>query len=400
MKDKQIRKEYAFLKKNKEIYFDNNASSLKPNCVVKAVNFYNAYVSTNTGRSVYKLEYYATKKVEETRQKVAQLINANAEEIVFTKNTTESLNLAVLSYAYKHIKKDDEILLSVLEHHSLYLPLLELSKKVCAKLVFVDLDENHKLTLENFKNKLTSKTKLVALTHISNVTGNMIDAKELISEAHKMGATVILDSAQAVPHKKVDVLDLDCDFLSFSGYKMGAPTGVGVLYAKQELLKKMEPIYFGGGMVLDALSEEVEYKYVPYKFEAGTLDVAAIIGLGVAIDYLQKTGYDYIEKKDNEFKNYMIDELSKIEEVEIYNKNTDIATVIFNIKGFHAHDIATAYDMYNICVRAGHNCVQPFVNYLGQVSILRASLYFYNTKAEIDTFIKATKKIVDYFKQF
>ncbi|PKK95811.1 MAG: cysteine desulfurase, partial [Tenericutes bacterium HGW-Tenericutes-4] len=305
MNEKKIRSEYAFFKKNKEVYFDNNSSSLKPKCVVEAVNYYNSYVSTNSGRGVYKLGYYATKKVDEARQKVANLINANEHEIVFTKNTTEALNLVVLSYVFENLKKDDEIVLSVIEHHSLYLPLLEISKKVGAKLVYVPLDSEHKLTLKNFKSKLTSKTKVVALTHISNVTGAKINAKEFIKCAKEVGAIVILDSAQAVPHTKIDVVDLNCDFLAFSGYKLGAPTGVGVLYGKYELLQQMKPLYFGGGMVLDATSEPVEYKVAPYKFEAGTLATGDIIGLGAAVDFLQKIGFNYILQKDKELISYL-----------------------------------------------------------------------------------------------
>jgi cysteine desulfurase / selenocysteine lyase len=401
MKEKQIRSNYKFFKKHKKtVYFDNSASSLKPNFVVKAVNNYNAFVATNAGRAVYKLGHLATKQIEDTRLAVANLINAKQEEIVFTKNATESLNLAVFGYCLNNLKAGDEIVVSLLEHHSLYLPLLEASKITGAKLIFVNLDKDHKITIANFKKALTNKTKVVALTHISNATGAKLDVKPLIKLAKKVGATSILDSAQAVSHIKIDVKELDCDFLAFSGYKLGAPTGVGVLYGKYSLLQQTKPLMFGGGMVLDSTSEEVEYKKAPEKFEAGTQPVGQIIGLGKAISFLTEVGYDYIQKKDAELYNYLYNTLSQIKEVEIYNKNADVATIIFNLKGVHAHDAATAYDMYNICVRAGHNCVQPFVEYLGQVSILRASLNFYNTKKEVDRFIQATKKIIAYFKKF
>jgi cysteine desulfurase/selenocysteine lyase len=398
--EKQIRKQYAFFKKNKEIYFDNNSSSLKPNCVREAVNYYNAYVSTNPGRGVYKLGHYVTQKIAEVRQKVAHLIGAQENEVVFTKNATEALNIVALSYAQKHLNKGDEVLVSLLDHHSLLLPLLEVANKVGAKLVYVPLDKNHKLTLKNFKSKLSKKTKLVALTYVSNVTGASIDAKQFVKSAHEVGASVILDAAQAVPHKKVDVKHLDCDFLAFSGYKMGAPTGVGVLYGKQNLLAQMEPVYYGGGMVLDSVVSPIEYKPAPDKFEGGTQSAGDIIGLGAAIDFLQTIGYDNIEQKEKELTAYLYEKLSSVDGVELYNKNPDIPTLIFNIKGVHAHDTASLYDMYDICVRAGHNCVQPFLQHLNQISVVRVSLCFYNTKKEIDTFIETTKKIVAYFKQF
>lgn len=395
-----FKREYDFLKKNHVIYFDNNSSSLKPNSVIREINKYNAFVSTNAGRSVYKLAHQATQMVEDTRKTVAQFLNCSEGEVVFTKNTTEALNLAILSYAKSILKKEDEIIISLLEHHSLLLPLKELANEVGAKLVYVPLTKEHKLTLENLNKTLTSKTKIVALTYVSNVTGAKINAKEMIKAAHKVGATVILDAAQALPHFKVDVKELDCDFLAFSGYKMGASTGIGVLFGKQELLNKMKPIYYGGGMVVNSTSEEVEYKDAPFKFEAGTQSTAEIISLKAAIEFIQKVTYKKIEQIEQELKNYLIQELSQIKEVEIYNKNPDIATVIFNVKGIHAHDVATVYDMYNICVRAGHNCVQPFIEYLNQPSVVRASLYLYNTKQEIDKFVKATKKIVEYFNKF
>lgn len=401
MNKKNIRANYKFFKANKGVvYFDNNSSSLKPNCVIDTVNHYNAYVSTNASRGVYKLGYIATKAVEDARINVAKFINAEEREIVFTKNATEALNLIVYSYAFNNLKGGDEVVVSVLEHHSLLLPLFEACKKTGAKLTYVKLNKEHKITIQNFKDALSDKTKIVALTHISNVTGAQIPAKELIKLSHDVGAVVILDSAQAVPHILIDVKDLDCDFLAFSGYKLGAPTGVGALYGKYELLNAMPPFILGGGMVLDSCSKEVEYKEAPQKFEAGTQPVSAILGLNTAINFYRELGFDYIVSKDKKLYNYLVNALSQIEDVEIYNKNADIATVVFNVKAVHAHDAATAYDMYDICVRAGHNCVQPFIEYLGQSSLLRASLCFYNTTKEIDKFISATKKIIAYFKNF
>jgi len=400
MNHQKIRSEYAFFKKNSDvIYFDNNSSSLKPNCVVESVNNYNSHISTSAGRGIYKLGFISSNLVYETRKKIAHLINANENEIVFTKNATDSLNLVVLSYVLNNLKAGDEIVLSLVEHHSLSLPLIEAAKKTQAKLVYAPLNEQHKLTPENLKKVLTKNTRIVALTHISNITGIKLEAKECIKLAHEVGAIVILDSAQAVPHIKVDVKELNCDFLAFSGYKMGAPTGVGVLYGKYNLLQSMKPVYFGGGMVNDTLGKEIEYKEAPYKFEYGTISVGDIIGLGSAVDFINEIGFNNIEEYENTLKNYLLSELNKIKGIEIYN-NPDIATVIFNVKNIHAHDAATMYDMFNICVRAGHNCVQSFVNYIGQVSVLRASLYFYNTKEEIDKFIEATKQIVLYFNKF
>jgi cysteine desulfurase/selenocysteine lyase len=402
MKDKLVRKNFKFFKVNKDtVYFDNNSSALKPKSVVDAVNYYNTHMSTNAGRGVYKLAYNVTKQIEDTRSLVADFLNASKKEIVFVKNTTEAFNLVLYSYLLNTLKKDDEIVISLLEHHSLYLPLAKAAKKTGAKLVYVPLNKQHKVTSQNLKKVISDKTKVVGLTYVSNITGAKIPVKQLIKLAKQKGAITLVDAAQAVPHFKVDVKDLNCDFLAFSGYKLGAPTGSAVLYGKYDLLKQMPPFMYGGGMVTDSTSEIIEYKDAPHKFEAGTQPISQIIGLKKAIEFLTlKIGYNYIQNKDAQLYSYLNEELKKIKQVEIYNKDATIATVAFNIKGIHAHDIATAYDMYNICVRAGHNCVQPFIEYLNQASTVRASLYFYNTKKEIDIFIKATKKIIEYFNQF
>lgn len=400
MKDKNVRKHFNLLKNNKLIYFDNSASTLKPNSVVKAVNNYNSNLIANTGRGVYKLAYNVTQLVEQARGAIANLIGANENEIVFTKNTTESLNLVAQSYGLTNLKKDDEIIVSKIEHHSNYLPWLNVGKKTGAKIVNLPLSKENKITISNFKKVLTNKTKVVAITYVSNVLGYITPLKEIIKLAHSVGAVVVVDAAQAVSHFNINVKELNCDFLAFSGYKMYAPSGVGVLFGKNELLQKMSPTTFGGGMVLDVQNNICEFKETPYKFEAGTLPIGSIIGLHEATKFINDIGYNYISKKDNELTKYLLEKLSVINEVEIYNKNADFAIVSFNLKNIHAHDAATMYDQFNICVRAGNHCAQPLTEHLKQPAIIRVSLSFYNTKEEIDKFIIATKEIVNFFNKF
>lgn len=400
MKEKQVRKQFTLLRNSKLIYFDNSASTLKPKSVVEAVNNYNSNLVANTGRGVYKLAYGVTELVEKTRATIAQFINANENEVVFTKNTTESLNLVAQSYALNNVKKDDEIIVSALEHHSNFLPWLDVAKRTGAKIIHLPLNKENKITLANFKKVLSNKTKIVALTYVSNVLGYITPLKEITTLAHGVGAVVVVDGAQAISHFSIDVQELDCDFLAFSGYKMFGPSGVGVLYGKYDLLKNMPPVQFGGGMVLDVQNNICEYKEVPHKFEAGTPPIGSIIGLLAAAQFMNKVGYNYILEKDKELNAYLLEQLSHIHEVEVYNKNNDVAIVSFNIKGVHAHDAATMYDQFNICVRAGSHCAQPLTEQLKQSATIRVSLSLYNTKKEIDKFIVATKEIIKFFNKF
>ncbi len=398
--DKKFRKEFKILDDGKIIYFDNSASTLKPKCVVSAVNYYNEFEPMNVGRGVYKLAYEVTKKVNDTRVAIAKLIGSGDNEIIFTKNTTEGLNLVAKCFAGKNLKKDDEIIISAIEHHSNYLPWIEIAKEIGAKIVNIPLTKEGRITVENFKSVLSEKTKLVAITFVSNVLGYKTPIIEITKLAHEKNAIVVVDAAQAVSHFAFNVKNIDCDFLAFSGYKMFGPSGVGILFGKEKLLNSMRPYNFGGGMVLEVENDNITYKDTPEKFEGGTLPVGSIIGLGQAAVFIKKIGYNYIEKKDIELKNYMLKKLSEIKNVEIYNPKADIAIIAFNIKGVHAHDAATMYDEDGICIRAGNHCAQPLVKFLGQISTIRASLAFYNTFEEIDRFINSTKKIIKFFGKF
>ncbi len=400
MNEKRIRNNFKLFKNKKLIYFDNSASTLKPKSVIKAELEYNQDYPVNSGRGVYRLAYKVTRLVEDTREKIAKFINAKQNEIIFTKNTTDSLNLVAWSYAKENLKPGDEIILSKLEHHSNLLPWLELAKITDAKIVYVPLTKQNKITVNNFKKVVSKKTKIVALTFVSNVLGYITPLKAITKIAHENKAIVVIDAAQAISHFAIDVKDLNCDFLAFSGYKMLGPNGVGILYGKETLLKKMKPIAFGGGMVLDISDDKIEYKEIPYRFEAGTLPISSIIGLSKAVDFINKIGYDYIVKKDAELNEYLTSKLKEIEQIEIYSNSNDVAIVSFNIKNIHAHDVATMYDEFNICVRAGHHCAQPLIDLLKVPATVRASLYFYNTKKEIDRFIYATNEIINFFDRF
>lgn len=396
----EVRKHFKMLKDN-TIYFDNSASTLKPDCVVDAVNDYNQNISTNSGRSVYKLGYKATKMVEETRQRVAEFLNCeDKDQIVFTKNTTEAINLVANGFVRYNLKKDDEIIVSELEHNSNFLPFFELSKQIGVKLVFVELSKDHKITVENFEKALSDKTKFVALTYVSNVLGYTSPVEQIVELAHQKGAKVLIDGAQAVSHFKIDLKKLDCDFFAFSGYKIFGPSGIGVLFGKSQLLENMHPTNFGGGMVLDVSKNHVEYKSAPERFEGGTLPIGSIIGLKSAIDFVESVGRFTIENQEKELTKYFYENLKKIDGVEVYGQMPDVPIFLFNIKGLHAHDVASMYDEMNICVRAGHHCAQLLMKHIGQIATVRASLCFYNTKKEIDQFLTATKKIVEFVKSF
>ena len=400
MKEINFKKQFELLNNKNLIYFDNSASTLKPNVVVRAVNNYNTKTPVNVGRGVYKLAYDTTNQVENVRGIVTIFISAKPNESEFTQNTIYAINLVAQSFGASLLKSGDEIIIGKLEHHSNYLPWLEIAKKTGAKLVYVPLDENNNITVKNFKKVLTKNTKIVALSLVSNVLGSITPISEIANLAHKNNAYVVVDAAQAVSHFEINVAKLNCDFLAFSGYKMFAPSGVGVLFGKEILLNKMQPITFGGGMVLDANADTLQYKEAPHKFEVGTLPISSIIGLGEAVKFINTIGYDYITKQDQLLKNYILQKLSEFKQVEIYNKAPHVSIISFNILGIHAHDVATMYDKLGVCVRAGNHCAQPLTEQLNQVATLRVSLAFYNTVGEIDKFIIATQKVIEFFNKF
>ncbi|HAX73320.1 MAG TPA: cysteine desulfurase [Firmicutes bacterium] len=398
----RIREDFPILKETMNgkplVYLDSSATTLKPQAVIDAVNLYNSLKTSNVHRGVYKLSNEATELYEGTRAKVSQFINSKrVEEIVFTRGATSALNLVAQSYGMYNIKAGDEIIVSELEHHSSFIPWQQVAKRTGAILKFIPLDKDGRITVENFKSVLSEKTKVVAINYVSNVLGYVTPIKEICALAHEVGAIVSVDAAQAAPHMKIDVQNLDCDFLSFSGHKMCGPTGVGVLYGKYELLQSMEPYEFGGEMNDIVGLESSTWKDAPYRFEAGTMMIAEVIGLGAAIDYLLAIGLDEIAKHEYELRTYAVEKLAALGDVTIYNEGAKTGIVSFNINDLHPHDAATIYDTEGICVRAGHHCAQPLMGWLCQPATLRASFYFYNTKEEVDQFIEATQKGKEFF---
>lgn len=397
----QYKKDFPIFSYHPDLaYLDSAASSLKCQKVIDKLDLYYKHLGVNVHRGVYGLSYEATDLYEQSRNIVADFINAEFEEIVFTRGCSSALNLVALSYGMDFIKAGDEVIVSELEHHSNLLPWMNVCKKTGATLKYIPLTSEGRITVENFKSVLTDKTKLVAINHVSNVMGYISPLKEIISLAHAVNAVVVCDGAQAVPHMKVDVKELDCDFYAFSGHKMCGPTGIGVLYGKKYLLDKMNPIEFGGDMADEVELTNATYKDTPYKFETGTPIIAEAIALGDACQYLDSVGFDNIIKIEHEVREYAYNKLKAIEEVEIFNPTCETGILTFNVKGVHPHDVASVFDKNNVCIRAGHHCAQPITKFLGQISTIRASFYFYNDFNDVDKFIESVKEAVSFFGQF
>ena len=404
MNIEEIKKDFPILQ-NKEItYLDSGATTQKPIQVIKAVEeFYERY-NANPHRGAYSLSIEATENYENTRRKIAKFINAkHPEEIIFSKNATESLNLLAYSYGMENLKKDDEIVISIMEHHSNLVPWQKVCKVTNAKLNYMYINDEFEISEEEIENKITDKTKIVSITHVSNVLGTINNLEKIIKYAHKKGAIVIVDASQSIPHMKIDVEKLDCDFLIFSGHKMLAPLGIGVLYGKRELLNKMTPFLMGGDMIEYVHEQETTFAPLPNKFEAGTQNIEGVIGLGAAIDYIENIGYDNIQKIEEELLTYAIQELSKLDYLEIYktkNNKNHSGVISFNIKGVHPHDVASILDNLGICIRSGNHCAQPLMRFLGIDSTCRASFYFYNTKEDVDRLIEGLNKAYGMFKKY
>lgn len=372
------------------IYFDNAATTLKPQSVIDEVNSYYTNYSANAHRGDYKISQIVDDKLLNTRLKVKEFINAESkEEIVFTSGATESLNVIIKGFLKNYLKAQDEILTTKAEHASLVLPLFSIVKQNGAVIKYIDLDANLKVTLDNIKKGITKKTKAIVISHVTNVLGDIRPIKEICKYAHKLGIIVVVDGAQSIPHERVDVKDIDVDFLSFSAHKMLGPTGVGVLYGKEKYLKQVIPLIEGGGMnaFFDSLGN-VEYKELPEKLEAGTQNLAGILGFSKAIDYINSIGIDNIKKREIELKKYMVDKLSNLKNVIIYNKDVENGIVTFNVKDVFAQDVAAYLDKNNICVRVGNHCAKILSEVLGVKNTCRISLYFYNTKEEIDKLVE------------
>ena len=390
---------------NKDItYLDSGATTQKPIQVIEAVeNFYKNY-NANPHRGAYSLSMDATEIYENTRTKIAKFINARyREEIIFSKNATESLNLIAYSYGLDNLKNNDEIVLSIMEHHSNLVPWQNVAKKTGAKLNYMYINDEFELSDEEIENKITDKTKVVGITHVSNVLGTVNNIEKIIKYAHKKGAVVIVDASQSIPHMKIDVQKLDADFLVFSGHKMLAPLGIGVLYGKKEILNDMNPFLMGGDMIEYVHEQTTTYAPLPNKFEAGTQNVEGVIGLGTAIDYIENIGYDKIQEIEAEVVNYAKQELSKLDYIKLYitpNEKNHSSVISFNIKGVHPHDVASILDNYGVCVRSGNHCAQPLLRYIGIDSTCRASFYFYNTKEDVDKLVDALHKAYNMFEKY
>ncbi|HIT43338.1 TPA: SufS family cysteine desulfurase [Candidatus Avacholeplasma faecigallinarum] len=397
----KIRQDFPVLRDNPNLaYLDNAAMALKPDCVIKAVNDYNSKLGVNVHRGVYKLSYEATELYEQARNTIAKFINSSFEEIVFTRGASQSLNLVASSYGLNFINEGDEIITSELEHHSSHMPWNNVCNVRKAVIKYVPLNSEGRITIEAFKSVLTNKTKVVALTYVSNVMGYITPIKEIIKLAHEVGAIVIVDGAQAVPHMKVDVKDLDCDFLAFSGHKLCGPTGIGVLYGKKELLDKMPPIEFGGDMADTVTKDSMTFKMPPYKFEAGTPIIAGAIGLAKACEYIESIGLDNISKYEYMLKEEALKRLKEIPDIIIYNPSCETGIISFNIKGVHPHDAASVFDKDDVCIRAGHHCAQLITSWLNTIGTVRASFYFYNNMNDVIKFVEGVKEARDFFSMF
>ena len=400
----EFKKDFPIFNNKDIVYLDSGATTQKPIQVIKKIEEFYENENANPHRGAYLLSIEATHAYEEARDKIANFINAkHREEVIFSKNATESLNLIAYSYGLENLKKDDEIVISIMEHHSNLVPWQKVAKQTDAKLNYMYINDEFEISDEEIENKITSKTKIVGITYVSNVTGTINNVKKIIEKAHKVGAKVVVDASQAIPHMKIDVQDLNCDFLVFSGHKMFAPLGIGVLYGKREILNSMTPFLMGGDMIEYVYEQDTTFAPLPNKFEAGTQNVEGVVGLAAAIDYINQIGYDKIDEIENEVVEYARKELSKLDYLELYmtpNKENHSSVISFNIKGVHPHDVASILDSENVCVRSGNHCAQPLLRSLGIDSTCRASFYIYNTKEDVDKLVKALDKAYSMFKKY
>ncbi|MDF9297718.1 cysteine desulfurase [Geobacillus stearothermophilus] len=380
------------------VYFDSAATSQKPLPVIEALDRYYREYNSNVHRGVHTLGTKATDAYEGAREKVRRFLNAqSAQEIIFTRGTTAALNLVASSYGRANVKEGDEIVITYMEHHSNLIPWQQLAKQTGATLKYIPLQEDGTLDWRDVEATITPAVKIVAIAHVSNVLGTINPIRDIARLAHERGAVVVVDAAQSAPHMKVDVQELDCDFLALSGHKMCGPTGIGVLYGKKKWLEQMEPVEFGGEMIDFVELYDSTWKELPWKFEGGTPIIAGAIGLGAAIDFLEQVGLDAIAAHEHELAQYALERLADIDGVTVYGPKERAGLVTFNIDGVHPHDVATVLDAEGIAIRAGHHCAQPLMKWLDVTATARASFYLYNTKEEIDRFIAALQKAKEYF---
>lgn len=399
----ELRKQFPILQENIHnkplIYFDNAATSQKPLCVIEAMNAFYLHDNANIHRGVHTLSERATRSYEQTREKVRGFINAKkSSEIIFVRGTTEAINLVAQSYGRKIFQAGDEVIISTMEHHSNIVPWQLICEQTGAKLQIVKIHENGELDLDHYENLLNNRTKIVAITHVSNTLGTINPIKKIITAAHAYNIPVLIDGAQAISHMQIDVQDLDCDFYAFSAHKMYGPTGIGVLYGKEAILDAMPPYQGGGNMIKKVTFTKTEYSDLPSKFEAGTQNIASVVGLGATIDFLSSVGMDKISQYENNLLKYTNKILYNIKELKIIGNALDKVGVISFVLGkIHPHDIATILDTEGIAVRAGHHCTMPLMNFYNIPATTRVSFGLYNTTEEIDIFVAALDKIKKIF---
>lgn len=400
MKTIKIRHEFPlYLNQPQLVYLDSAASSFKHEAVIEKISMYNKALGVNVHRGGYQLAYEATKLYEDARKAVARLINANPDEVIFTRGTTSSLN--TIAHAYRSLLgPNDEIITSELEHHSSLLPWMKTAQVTGAKLVYIPLTKEGRITVEGFKKVINSRSKVVAITHVSNVMGYESPIEEIIKIAHAFGAVVVLDAAQSVPHMKVDVKKLNVDYLAFSGHKMFGPTSVGILYGKLEHLEKIEPFEYGGEMIDKVYKNEMRMKSSPLKFEAGTPVISGAIAMKEAVEFIEKIGYDALKEHTHHLHQYTLEKIKQIPGITVYNKTAEHPIITFNIEGIHPHDVTTVLDQYGVCVRAGHHCAQLVTQFLNVPATLRASFQIYNTIEDCDRFVDSLVRAKQFFDQF
>ncbi|MBR6316721.1 MAG: SufS family cysteine desulfurase [Lachnospiraceae bacterium] len=392
-----IRNDFPILADPEYIYFDNAATSQRPRQVLEAVERFYKTTNANPLRGLYEWSIGATEAYESAREKVAAFIGAKGpSEVVFTRNATESINLVAYSWGLTNVQEGDEIVVSVMEHHSNILPWQMVCKKTGAKLVYLECDKFGKIPAQEYTEKIGPKTKLVAITMVSNVFGIQNPIADIAKLAHANDALLLVDGAQAAPHTKVDVKALDADFFAFSGHKMLAPFGIGGLYAKEELLDKMPPFLTGGEMIEYVTRQDATYAELPHKFEAGTVNAAGAVGLAAAIDYLNEIGFDFIEEQEKKITRILYEGMKDQKYIMLYgseNPDEHSGIVTFNIEGCHPHDVSSVLDSEKVCIRAGHHCAQPLLQHLGVNATARASVYFYNTTEEAERFLESLSHV-------
>ena len=378
------------------IYFDNAATSQKPQCVIDAVNNYYKNFNSNVHRGVHELSQRATSEYESTRDTVRDFIGAKkSNQIIFTKGTTDGINIVASSWAENQLKKGDEILITTMEHHSNIVPWQILCEKLGTKLIVSPINKNGEIIMNEFESLINARTKLIALTHVSNTLGTINPIEEITLLAKENNCKILIDAAQSIPHFKVDVSSFDCDFLVFSGHKIFAPTGVGILYVKEDRFPEMKPYQGGGDMIKEVSFEKTTYNTHPHKFEAGTPNIAGVIGLNEALKYVNKIGIDKIAIIENELLKYALEKISEIDKLKVFGNAKDKASVIsFTVEGIHPFDLGTLLDQLGIAIRTGHHCTQPLMSFYNIPGTARVSFAFYNQKSEIDFFINSLKKAI------